>query len=311
MNDDRSRPIVPIVPYSRPAAFQQGTRHASWADAGIRRQQIAQLAQCLRQGGVVVLSGAGVSTHSGIPDYRGPDGVRAQTNPMTYQQFTSDPEAAARYWARSFFGWRHIAKAEPNGVHAEVTRWQDAGWVSGVITQNVDGLHQRAGTRQVVELHGSLHRVMCLDCGTVCSRQELDRRLNVQNAQLNLAYEHDQLAPDGDVYVDPDIVSQFTMVGCLHCGSVRLKPDVVYFGESVPSAVVSAAQAMMHSAKMLLVLGSSLTVMSGYRFVRDAAKNEIPVGILTQGVSRGDRHATFRVDADLLPTVQEITVFGS
>jgi NAD-dependent SIR2 family protein deacetylase len=253
-------------------------------------------------GEVVVLSGAGLSTESGIPDYRGPSGRARPATPMTYQDFVGSLEARQRYWARSHLGWRAIVQADPNAGHRAVAQLQRAGSLAGVITQNVDGLHQAAGTREVIELHGALDRVICLNCGQTSSRAELDRRLQEANRDwLGQLAESDQIKPDGDVDLDPDLVSSFTVVGCLNCDIGPLKPDVVFFGENVPKDRVARAYGwvddMAASSGALLVAGSSLTVMSGLRFVRHAHKHGVPVVIVNRGITRGDELAATRLDA--------------
>ena len=252
---------------------------------------------------MVVLSGAGLSTESGIPDYRGPGARRA--TPMTYQDFTGDPAARRRYWARSQLGWRVIARATPNAGHRAVTDLQAAGLLHGVITQNVDGLHTAAGTRDVVELHGNLDRVVCLDCGQVTARAGLDERLRLANPDWQA--QATAVKPDGDVDLSDQDVAAFRVVGCATCGGV-LKPDVVFFGETVPRQRVQHCFTLVEGARSLLVLGSSLTVMSGYRFVLRAAKHGVPVAIVNQGPTRGDDRAVVRLDAPLgavLPVLAE------
>ncbi|SCF22870.1 NAD-dependent protein deacetylase, SIR2 family [Micromonospora purpureochromogenes] len=260
-------------------------------------ETIDALAGLVAGGGVVVLSGAGLSTESGIPDYRGPSGAARRHSPMTYQTFTRDPLARRRYWARSHLGWRMIARAAPNDGHRAVARLQDAGLVDGVITQNVDGLHTAAGSPQVVELHGRLDEVVCLDCGNRTSREELDRRLREANPGFDAAV--GTVNPDGDVELADEQVAGFRTVDCTFCGTGMLKPDVVFFGETVPAPRVSHCFAMVGAARLLLVLGSSLTVMSGRRFVLRAAKLGIPVVIANQGPTRGDGYAALTVDAPL------------
>jgi NAD-dependent SIR2 family protein deacetylase len=251
-------------------------------------------------GGVVVLSGAGLSTESGIPDYRGPTGLLRRAQPMTYQEFTASPKARQRYWARSHAGWRQVAMARPNAGHQAVAGLERRGLVAAVITQNVDGLHQAAGSQRVVELHGSLDRVRCLGCGERSSRPSLDRRLRAANAGWNAAAE--RFNPDGDAVLADDLVAQFQVVGCLACGGI-LKPDVIFFGENVPRDRVAECFALTESARLLLVLGSSLTVQSGYRFVRHAAARGIQVAIINQGPTRGDADAVLTLDAPLGATL--------
>ncbi|TDD72921.1 NAD-dependent protein deacetylase [Actinomadura rubrisoli] len=258
------------------------------------------LADLVADGDVVVLSGAGLSTESGIPDYRGETGRLRRAEPMTYQRFTGSPAARRRYWARSHLGWRHIARALPNAGHRAVAELQRRGLVAGIITQNVDGLHQAAGARGVVELHGGLDRVVCLACGARSSREHLDRRLRDANPGWDGAAE--VVNPDGDAVLDDDRVEGFRVVDCDRCGGL-LKPDVVFFGENVPPARVRDCYALTEGAGALLVLGSSLTVLSGYRFVRHAARHGIPVAIVNRGATRGDAHALVTLDAPLGDTL--------
>jgi NAD-dependent SIR2 family protein deacetylase len=265
---------------------------------------LAELAGLVGRGDVVVLSGAGLSTDSGIPDYRGVTGSLRRHTPMTYQTFTRDPRGRHRYWARSFIGWRQIRHARPNAGHRAVADLQAAGLLGGIVTQNVDGLHQAGGAQDVVELHGGLDRTVCLTCGDVASRAGLDERLREANPGFGPRV--DEVNPDGDVDLPDDLLDRFVMVGCLVCGDQALKPDVVFFGETVPRDRVEHCFGLVEGAGSLLVLGSSLTVMSGYRFVLRAAKLGIPVAIVTVGPTRGDAKAGVRVDAplgDVLPAL--------
>jgi NAD-dependent SIR2 family protein deacetylase len=255
-----------------------------------------RLLRLVTGGGVVVLSGAGLSTESGIPDYRGPTGLLRRAQPMTYQAFTASAAARQRYWARSHAGWRAVAGAEPNAGHLVVAELERHGLVSAVITQNVDGLHQRAGSRVVVELHGGLDRVRCLSCGQRSARLALDHRLSAANPGWEAAAE--RINPDGDAVLPDEIVRRFTVVDCDACGGT-LKPDVIFFGENVPRDRVAACFALTEAASALLVLGSSLTVQSGYRFVRRATALGIPVAIINQGPTRADAEAVLVLDAPL------------
>ncbi|GAA0810117.1 NAD-dependent protein deacetylase [Spirilliplanes yamanashiensis] len=266
-------------------------------------QPLDELAGWLADGGVVVLSGAGLSTESGIPDYRGPTGAARRGTPMTFQTFTGDPAARRRYWARSHVGWRVIGDARPNAGHRAVAQLQRRGALAGVITQNVDGLHQAGGADGVVELHGNLSRVVCLDCGERTGRQELDARLTAANEGFAAAVL--AVHPDGDVELNDDALAGFRTVACRRCAGV-LKPDVVFFGETVPAERVQHCFALVEAARAVLVLGSSLTVMSGRRFVLRAARDGIPVGIVNQGVTRGDEHAAVRLDAPLGELLPEL-----
>jgi NAD-dependent SIR2 family protein deacetylase len=263
------------------------------------------LVENLRGGGAVVLSGAGLSTESGIPDYRGPSGQARRAQPMTFQAFTGSAQARQRYWARSHLGWRHITGAAPNAGHVAVAALQERGLVTGIITQNVDGLHQAGGAGIVTELHGSLHWVVCLGCGQRTARAALDERLGAANPRWGFSRgpmlppgqeDGPAVNPDGDVALDD--TDGFVVVDCLACGGV-LKPDVVFFGESVPRPRVDLCYSTVSLASSLLVLGSSLTVFSGLRYVRHAARLGIPVLIVNQGPTRGDSLAAARLDAPL------------
>jgi NAD-dependent SIR2 family protein deacetylase len=254
-------------------------------------------------GGVVVLSGAGLSTESGIPDYRGPTGLLRRAQPMTYQAFAASADARQRYWARSHAGWSQVAAARPNAGHLAVAELERSGLVAAVITQNVDGLHQAAGTRAVVELHGGLDRVRCLSCGERSSRLTLDHRLSAANPGWEAAAE--TINPDGDAGLPDEVVSRFQVVDCDACGGI-LKPDVVFFGENVPRDRVAECFALTEAASVLLVLGSSLAVQSGYRFVRRATALRIPVAIINQGPTRADAEAVLVLAAPLGPALTSL-----
>ena len=264
------------------------------------------LADVVASGGVLILSGAGLSTESGIPDYRGPTGLaRRRATPMTYQTFTGSAAARRRYWARSYLGWRHIARAVPNDGHRAVAELSRRGLLTGIITQNVDGLHQAAGgVGGVTELHGSLHWVICLSCGRRTPRTELGRRLEAANpgwdAELAAA-----VKPDGDADLDDEAIGSFQVADCSACHGV-LKPDVVFFGENVPRPRAEACYALVERSSALVVLGSSLTVMSGFRYVRHAARRQRPIVIVNQGATRGDAYATATLDAPLGQTLTEL-----
>lgn len=248
-------------------------------------------------GRVVVLSGAGLSTESGIPDYRGPSGAaRRHHTAMTFQSFTGDAAARRRYWARSHLGWRAFESARPNSGHHAIAGLERAGLVTGIVTQNVDGLHQAAGGRTVVDLHGRLDRVVCLTCGTAGPRRRVHERLAAANPSWTAVA--GTVNPDGDVDVPEEALPDFVTVDCERCGGL-LKPDVVYFGESVPAHRVAAATALVERAATLLVLGSSLTVYSGRRFVSSAARAGRRVAIVNEGPTRGDEHAELKIDAPL------------
>ncbi|HUG85347.1 MAG TPA: NAD-dependent protein deacetylase [Euzebya sp.] len=252
---------------------------------------------------LTILTGAGISTDSGIPDYRGTGVDRRRTPPITYREFMRDPAARRRYWARSHVGYRHVAAARPNGGHHAVTALQQAGLVGRVITQNVDGLHHRAGTTGVLGLHGRLDQVVCTSCADVRPRVEIGLRL----AALNPGVEERAaaIAPDGDADLSRADSDRFRLADCRRCGGV-LKPDVVFFGESMPRDRRDLAAEALAGSGGLLVLGSSLAVMSGYRLVLQAAKARQPVAILTRGPSRGDHLADVRIDAGLTEVLTEV-----
>lgn len=248
---------------------------------------------------LAVLTGAGISTDSGIPDYRGPDSPPA--NPMTIRQFISSRDYRRRYWARNHLGWRHMAGREPNAGHRALAALERAGVVNGVITQNVDLLHTKAGSRTVINLHGTYDRVVCLDCAHRMSRTELAELLEAANPGFTERAEKLgglAVAPDADAVVSD--TESFTFIDCPACGGM-LKPDIVYFGESVAKEIVQQAYSLVEQSEALLVAGSSLTVFSGYRFVRHAAALGIPVAIVNRGQTRGDDLATVKVDAGCSP----------
>ena len=244
---------------------------------------------------VAVLTGAGMSTDSGIPDYRGPDSP--PSNPMTIRQFTSDAAFRQRYWARNHVGWQHMHATQPNAGHRALAELERTGVVAGLITQNVDLLHTKAGSRSVINLHGTYAQVVCLGCGLTITRAQLAEELEALNPGF---LERAELvggiavAPDADAMVEE--TSSFRYVDCPRCGGM-LKPDIVYFGESVPKDRVAQAYSLVDQADALLVAGSSLTVFSGLRFVRHAAASGKPVAIINRGPTRGDPLATVKLEA--------------
>jgi NAD+-dependent protein deacetylase sirtuin 4 len=254
------------------------------------------LSFCLKQAvsgrRVALLTGAGCSTESGIPDYRGEGTARRARNPIQIREFLASHAGRQRYWARSVVGWPRFSACVPNRAHAATAELERAGQLTGVITQNVDRLHQRAGSTRVVELHGALEEVECLSCGRLEHRGALQTRLLERNP--GFFGERADMAPDGDAELDAERVAQFRVVGCLNCGGV-LKPRVVFFGESVPKERVDAAFAIHDESDALLVVGSSLTVFSGYRFVRRAIEQNKPVFVVNVGETRADPVATLRV----------------
>lgn len=257
----------------------------------------------------VVLTGAGCSTESGIPDYRGPEGIRRTRQPMKYQEFVGSEAARTRYWARSTIGWPRFTAARPNPAHYALARLEDAGVVPGIITQNVDGLHQAAGSRRVVELHGSLAVVRCLDCGAEVSRGEYQSRLLALNTGWLEALNGGtaELAPDGDAELPAWAESNFRVAPCESCGGT-LKPDVVFFGENVPPPRLEDAWRLFSEAEALLVVGSSLTVYSGRRFIYRAQQLGVPIGIVNLGPTRGDEVAAVKIEGrvgEVLPRLVE------
>ena len=263
------------------------------------------MAEMVSTGGVLVLTGAGISTDSGIPDYRGPDGVARSVAPMTFERFTGSPFQRRRYWARSHLGWERVATARPNAGHAAVAALQQAGLITGIVTQNVDGLHSAAGARDVVDLHGRLDAVVCLGCGDRRSRLEVALRLDAVNPGWRSALIADDVRPDGDLELPDSAVEGFRVVDCRRCAGI-LKPDVVFFGEAVPRDRFRRALDLVDAARSLLVLGSSLAVGSGYRIVTAAAQRGLPVGIVNRGATRGDHHATVKIDAGLSDVLADL-----
>lgn len=268
---------------------------------------IQPLAALLRGRRWTALTGAGMSTDSGIPDYRGA-GARP-TSPIQYDDFVRSAEVRRRYWARSLLGFRSFGRALPNAGHRALAALAGHG-LATVITQNVDGLHGAGGSRDVLELHGRIDRVVCLDCAAVSSRTLLQRRLEDANPGLQgdvpagrAEMDDDRLRPDGDAVVER--WADFVVLPCEGCGGV-LKPDVVFFGESVPRPRVTDAYAAVDAAEALLVAGSSLTVMSGLRFVRHAARAGKPVAIVNRGATRGDELAALRLDAGCSETLSDL-----
>jgi len=239
---------------------------------------------------IAVLTGAGISTDSGIPDYRGRGAL--PRNPMTFQQFIKDPDYRKRYWAGSHLGWRRFDDARPNDGHLAIAALEAAGVVNGVMSQNVDGLHLRAGSQRVVDLHGTMDRVRCLTCGQGFARSDIAVRLAAENPWLDEPHAV-ELAPDGDVEVGQ--IDDFVTPDCTVCGGV-LKPDIVFFGEFIPTERFAEATALMQSADALLIAGSSLVVNSGIRLLDQAAKRKLPIVIINRGVTRGDLRATVKVD---------------
>jgi NAD-dependent SIR2 family protein deacetylase len=259
--------------------------------------ELDRAAEVLAGRRVVVLTGAGVSTDSGIPDYRG-EGAPTR-NPMTFDQFLASASFRKRYWAGSHLGWRMFDAAEPNGTHRILAELEDAGVVTGVVTQNVDGLHARAGSRHLVDLHGSMDRVNCLQCGQSFARSSVAERISAANPGLT---EPDlvRMAPDGDA--DVSEWEAFEVPACTVCGGV-LKPDVVFFGEFIPTEKFAEASAIVAASDAMLIAGSSLVVNSGIRLLEQARRRKLPIVIVNRGVTKGDTRATVKIDAGTTETL--------
>ncbi|QHD06360.1 NAD-dependent protein deacetylase [Pseudomonas sp. R76] len=254
----------------------------------------------------VVLTGAGISTSSGIPDYRDSEGVRRGMAPMMYQEFLATPQARRRYWARAMLGWPRVRIAQPNKAHLALATLQQRERISGLITQNVDTLHDQAGSQDVIELHGSLHRVLCLDCQQRSERDVIQRVMEDRNPYL--AGVDAVQAPDGDTLLDPAFEERFQVPHCPHCNGQRLKPDVVFFGENVAPETAAKAMAAVHQAEGLLVVGSSLMAYSAFRLCKAMVEQGKPVIAINLGKTRGDELLQVKIEAScerLLPLLVE------
>jgi NAD-dependent SIR2 family protein deacetylase len=252
-------------------------------------EELAPLVSLLRGRTLVALTGAGCSTESGIPDYRSPERPPRRRPPIQHREFLDHEATRRRYWARSLLGWSQFSAALPNAAHRALAALEERGQLAGIITQNVDSLHQRAGSRAVVELHGALARVRCLGCGVMMSRDAVQERLAAQNPEFLRGASGVALAPDGDAELPDELVAAFVPVACARCGGT-LMPDVVFFGGSVARPTLDEAWSTFARAEVLLVIGSSLTVFSGYRFVYRAAERALPIVIINRGPTRGDPH---------------------
>lgn len=265
---------------------------------------IARTAELLQERSVALLTGAGISTDSGIPAYRG-EGARTRSNPMTIQTYLGDEAARRRYWVGGHLGWRAFAQAEPNPGHTALAEMERDGVVSGVITQNVDGLHLRAGSSRVIEVHGTMRRVVCLHCGQVFDRRDIAVQIEELNPWITVT-ENVALAPDGDVL--PESTEGFIVPVCTVCGGM-LKPDVVFFGEYVPQDRFRAAESLLRASSALIVAGTSLVVNSGVRLVERARRRSIPLIIVNREPTRADAWADVTIPAgtsDVLPALQEL-----
>ncbi|MCU1422209.1 MAG: NAD-dependent protein deacetylase [Microbacteriaceae bacterium] len=263
-------------------------------------EQLDRATEALAGRRIAVLTGAGMSTDSGIPDYRG-EGAPPR-NPMTFDQFLASADYRKRYWAGSHLGWKRFDGARPNDGHRTLSRLEADGVVNGIVTQNVDGLHLRAGSLRVVDLHGTMDRVRCLTCGQTFARDDIAARISAQNAWLDDP-DAGELGPDGDVAFTQ--IDEFVTPECSVCGGI-LKPDIVFFGEFIPTEKFLEASALVQSAQALLIAGSSLVVNSGIRLLDQAAKRRLPIVIINRGMTKGDTRATVKIDAGTTDTLEKL-----
>jgi len=270
------------------------------------REHLDTLLQAMADDKFLILTGAGISTPSGIPDYRDSDGVRRGRQPMMYQEFLAAPESRRRYWARAMLGWPRVRKARPNAAHESLATLQQRGRISALITQNVDTLHDQAGSHDVIELHGSLHRVLCLDCGQRSERDAIQQQMETHNPYLS-GVDAVQ-APDGDTLLDPAFEARFQVPQCPHCAGERMKPDVVFFGENVAQPTAARALAAAENAPGLLVVGSSLMAYSAFRLCRVIAERGKPLMAINLGKTRADDLLELKIEGsceELLPWLVE------
>jgi NAD-dependent SIR2 family protein deacetylase len=270
------------------------------------REHLDTLLQAMADDKFLILTGAGISTPSGIPDYRDSDGVRRGRQPMMYQEFLAAPESRRRYWARAMLGWPRVRQARPNAAHEALATLQQRGRISALITQNVDTLHDQAGSHDVIELHGSLHRVLCLDCGQRSERDAIQRQMEAHNPYLS-GVDAVQ-APDGDTLLDPAFEARFQVPQCPHCAGERMKPDVVFFGENVAQPTAARALAAAENAAGLLVVGSSLMAYSAFRLCRVIAERGKPLMAINLGKTRADDLLDLKIEGsceELLPWLVE------
>ncbi|QUE92140.1 NAD-dependent protein deacetylase [Pseudomonas sp. SCA2728.1_7] len=266
------------------------------------REHLDTLQEVIADGDFIVLTGAGISTPSGIPDYRDSDGVRRGRQPMMYQEFLAAPESRRRYWARAMLGWPRVRQAQPNAAHEALAGLQRHGLIHDLITQNVDTLHDQAGSHDVIELHGSLHRVLCLNCGQRSERDSIQQLMERQNPYL--AGVDAVQAPDGDTLLDPAFEARFQVPHCPHCFGERMKPDVVFFGENVAQPTAARAMAAAENAAGMLVVGSSLMAYSAFRLCRVIADRGKPLIAINLGKTRADDLLDLKIEASceqLLP----------
>jgi NAD-dependent deacetylase sirtuin 4 len=281
------------------------------AAVALAHAAVVALAERLRGGRVAVLTGAGVSTESGIPDYRSPEALARPRRPISGPDFVRSESVRRRYWARAMAGWDSFRRASPGDSHHAIAHLEAQGVVSRVITQNVDRLHHAAGSRHVIELHGTLAEVACLDCGGVEDRDAVQVRMVAANTAWAGRTSRDAVAaPDGDAELADDMIAAFEVPTCTACGGV-LKPCVVFFGENVPRRVVDEAFATVDGADGLLVAGTSLAVFSGYRFLRRAAERGAWIAIVNRGPVRGEEHAALKIEASTGAVLRELADISS
>jgi NAD-dependent SIR2 family protein deacetylase len=271
-----------------PLAPGRAVNEVAATDAGIEA-----LSQLLRGRRVAILTGAGVSTESGIPDYRSAEAQTRVRRPIQGPEFVRSAALRHRYWARAMAGWERFRSAEPGAAHHAIADLEARGVAVGVITQNVDRLHTRAGTKRVVELHGALAEVVCLTCGALHDRDDLQCRMRLDNPTWIDG--PTPMAPDGDAELADDLIDRFVVPTCTSCGGA-LKPRVVFFGDNVAREVVDRAFALLQDAEVLLVAGTSLAVFSGYRFLRRAAERQMDIAIVNRGPVRGEEHASLKIE---------------
>lgn len=252
---------------------------------------------------MVVLTGAGCSTESGIPDYRGPNGTWHRRRPMNYSEFLRSAESRRHFWARNYTAWPRFSSSQPNRAHLALARLEETGKLHQLVTQNVDGLHQRAGSKRVIELHGRTSEVVCIGCGDLTARAELQQKLDAMNASWNPAA--GRVNADGDVELSRDDTASFEVPDCSRCAGV-LKPNVVFFGDSVPRWRVDEVMQQIRESDLLLVAGSSLTVWSGYRFAKAAVDFQVPLAIINLGETRADAIATVKLEANVGDAIEAI-----
>lgn len=266
---------------------------------------VQELRARLASGRVFVLSGAGISTASGIPAYRDEAGAWKSQPPVQYRDFVGSEAVRRRYWARSLIGYPVMSSAAPNAAHYALRALEAQGALSLLVTQNVDGLHRRAGSEHVIDLHGRLDQVRCLGCEALTSREALQSELLARNPAFARASEHATVKPDGDAELAEVDYARFTIVPCAACGGM-LKPHVVFFGESVPKERVQQAMSALESSRLLLIVGSSLMVFSGYRFARAAARLGVPIAIVNRGITRADDLSALKIQADISEVLREV-----